>query len=121
MKKEMICIVCPKGCHLSVEMEDNKVQSVSGNTCLRGEQYARSECTAPMRLLTTTIVVENGKDDCVPVITSQSVPKGLLFDIMKATKNKVVKAPIKCHDIILHNVANSGADLIATCDVKKRI
>ncbi|MEF9961977.1 MAG: DUF1667 domain-containing protein [Erysipelotrichaceae bacterium] len=120
MKKEMICIVCPKGCHLSVELDNSNVISILGNTCPRGEEYARSECIAPMRTLTTTIVVEQGEDDCVPVITSQNVPKAKLFDIMEATKNIVVKAPILSHDIILHNVANSGADLIATCNVKKR-
>ena len=33
MEKELICISCPKGCHLKVDEEANKV---TGNGCPRG-------------------------------------------------------------------------------------
>ena len=40
MIREMICIVCPMGCPLTVDIEDGVVVSVAGNTCPRGKAYA---------------------------------------------------------------------------------
>ena len=54
MKKNLTCIVCPIGCSLEVEIENNNVVSVKGNTCPRGEKYAISECSNPERMVTTT-------------------------------------------------------------------
>ena len=42
--KELICIVCPRGCHLKVDAELN----VTGNACPRGIVYGKKEVTAPM-------------------------------------------------------------------------
>lgn len=49
MKKEMICIVCPVGCHISV---DTDTLEVTGNTCPRGEKYGKEELTNPKRVIT---------------------------------------------------------------------
>ncbi|SQB27243.1 Uncharacterized protein with conserved CXXC pairs [Clostridium sporogenes] len=35
--RELICIGCPLGCNLEVEIEDKEVKSVKGNTCPRGK------------------------------------------------------------------------------------
>ena len=35
-RKELICIGCPLGCNLTVEMDGGQVVSVNGNTCKRG-------------------------------------------------------------------------------------
>ena len=39
-RKELICIGCPLGCNLTVEMDGGQVVSVNGNTCKRGENAA---------------------------------------------------------------------------------
>lgn len=39
--KELICIVCPNGCHLRVD--ETGGCRVTGNACPRGEEYGRSE------------------------------------------------------------------------------
>ena len=52
MKRELICIGCPMGCHLTAEVENGAVTSVTGNTCPRGDAYARRECVAPVRTVT---------------------------------------------------------------------
>ena len=39
--KELICIVCPKGCHLKVDEENG--WAVSGNSCPKGAEYGRTE------------------------------------------------------------------------------
>ena len=37
MQKQLTCIVCPKGCQLTVTLEGKEVVSVEGQTCKRGE------------------------------------------------------------------------------------
>ena len=54
-KRELTCIGCPLGCPLMVTMENGAVVSVTGNTCPRGDAYARTEVTAPSRIVTTTV------------------------------------------------------------------
>lgn len=58
MVKDIICVACPMGCQISVELSDSgEILSVTGNTCKRGDAYARTECTNPERSLTTTVKV----------------------------------------------------------------
>ena len=53
MKERMLtCIGCPMGCQLTVTMEGNEILSVEGNTCPRGDIYARKEVTNPTRIVT---------------------------------------------------------------------
>lgn len=76
MIRELICVACPIGCSISVEFdENNKITSISGNQCKRGEAYAVTECTAPTRSLTSTVKVTGGKKPLVPVKTEKPIPK----------------------------------------------
>ena len=56
--KELICIVCPKGCHLQVD-EQNDYQ-VFGNSCPRGAEYGKNELLHPTRVLTSIVKVTGG-------------------------------------------------------------
>lgn len=115
MKREMICVSCPIGCPLTVELdENNKVLSVAGNTCKRGEKYAIDECTNPVRMLTSTIKVNGGALPVVPVKTSKPIPKGKMFECMQAINNEVADAPIRMGDVLISNVCDTGVDIIAT-------
>ena len=115
MIKEMVCVSCPIGCMLTVELGDkNEVVSVKGNTCKRGEQYAIDECTNPVRMLTTTIKVSGGVLPVVPVKTSKPIPKGMMFDCMKVINNEVVDAPVKMGDVLICNICDTGVDIVAT-------
>ena len=51
--KELVCIVCPRGCRLKVDEENDF--AVTGNTCPRGAEYGRNEIMAPTRVLTSTV------------------------------------------------------------------
>ncbi len=118
MTRDMICVSCPIGCALHVELDDaGKVVSVSGNTCKRGEKYAVDECTNPVRMLTSTIRVNGGMLPVVPVKTSVPIPKGKMFECMQAINNEVADAPIKIGDVLIANVCDTGADIIATNEV----
>lgn len=113
-KRELICIGCPMGCPLTVEMNGTEVVSVTGNTCPRGDAYARKEVTNPTRIVTSTVKVEGGKVDMVSVKTKEDIPKGKIFECVKALKDITVKAPVHIGDVILKDVAGTGVDIIAT-------
>ena len=61
-EKNLICIGCPMGCPLTVSMEQGQVIRVTGNTCKRGDIYARKEVTDPTRIVTTTVKVTGGTE-----------------------------------------------------------
>ena len=67
MKKELICVECPKGCSLDADIENGKVVSVSGNKCPRGEEYALSEIENPRRILTSSVLCEGLEIRMLPV------------------------------------------------------
>lgn len=113
----LICIGCPLGCPLTVEMEAGEVKSVSGNTCPRGDAYARKELTNPTRIVTSTVRVAGGKLAMVSVKTQSDIPKGKIFDCVKALKDVEVTAPVKIGDVIVENVAGTGVNVIATKNV----
>jgi CxxC motif-containing protein len=117
-KVNLICIGCPLGCPLVVEMEGKEVVSVSGNTCKNGEKYARKELTNPTRIVTSTVRVIGGTLGMVSVKTSADIPKGKIFDIMKEIREVTVTAPIHIGDVIIKNVADTGVDVIATKHVE---
>ena len=113
----LICIGCPLGCPLTVEMEGKEVKSVSGNTCPRGDAYAKKELTNPTRIVTSTVRVAGGKLAMVSVKTQSDIPKGKIFDCVKALKEVEVTAPVKIGDVIVENVAGTGVNVIATKNV----
>ena len=93
------CIVCPMGCPLQVTKLENGYK-VEGNTCKRGIKYAQEELTNPKRVITTTVKLENSYLNLLPVKTEDSVPKGMIFEIMEELDKIKVSAPIKVGDII---------------------
>lgn len=115
-KKELICIVCPVGCHLEVVEDNNIIKGfiVSGNQCKRGEEYAIKEMANPTRVLTTTVKIRSDHLSRLPVKTSQPIPKDKIFECMKEINRIEVKAPIKVGDIVIKNILGTGADVIAT-------
>ena len=117
-KRELICIGCPMGCPIVVEMEDGKVLSVTGNTCPRGESYARKEVTNPTRIVTTTVRVDGGKVPMINVKTEQDIPKDKIFECIAALRGVTMKAPIHIGDIILENVAGTGVNIVAAGNVE---
>ena len=117
-RKELICIGCPMGCPIVVEMEDGKVLSVTGNTCLRGESYARKEVTNPTRIVTTTVRVDGGKVAMINVKTERDIPKDKIFECIAALRGVTMKAPVHIGDIILENVADTGVNIVAAGNVE---
>lgn len=117
-RNELICIGCPMGCPIVVEMEDGKVLSVTGNTCPRGESYARKEVTNPTRIVTTTVRVDGGKVAMINVKTERDIPKDKIFECIAALRGVTMKAPVHIGDIILENVADTGVNIVAAGNVE---
>lgn len=117
---ELICIGCPMGCNLEVQIEGDKVVKVTGNMCPRGKAYAEKECTNPTRIVTSSVVVEGGEVDVVSVKTEADIPKGKIFDCVKALKGVVVKAPVNIGDVVVENVEGTGVNIIATKKVEAK-
>ncbi|MBP5158732.1 MAG: DUF1667 domain-containing protein [Lachnospiraceae bacterium] len=114
---ELTCIRCPMGCQVKVEMDGDNIVSVTGNTCKRGDAYARSEVTDPKRTVTSTVKVEGGELPVVSVKTATDVPKGSVLDCMKEIDRVTVKAPVHIGDVVLRDVAGTGVDVIVTKDM----
>ena len=114
MKKSLTCVSCPLGCPIEVEIENGEVISVAGNTCKRGDAYARSEVTNPVRSLTTSVKVEGGIHPVVPVKSAGPIPKDKMFECMKEINAVTIKAPVKIGDVVIENICGLGVDIIAT-------
>lgn len=112
---EMICIVCPIGCHLQVEIENN--YKVTGNTCPRGEVYGKEELIAPKRVVTSTVRIEGGIHNRVPVKTTEAIPKEKVFHCMDLLKDIKLKSPVKVGEVILENLFGTGVNLVVTRDM----
>ena len=113
--RELTCIVCPRGCALKVELsDDGAVLSVSGNICKRGEIYANNECTDPQRTVTSTVRCADG--EVVSCKTSTTVPKALVFDVMKEINRVVAPASVAIGDVVIANVLGTGADVVITAN-----
>ena len=113
---ELTCIVCPNGCTLDVRRDGEKI-TVSGNRCPRGEKFAVSELTAPTRTLCTTVATVFPETPVLPVRTSREIPRERLFDVMKEINGVRVSSRVKRGDVIIPNVLELGADIIATGDI----
>lgn len=121
MKKvNLICIGCPLGCPLEVEMEGAEVLTVTGQTCKNGEKYARKELTAPTRIVTSTVRVSGGTLAMVSVKTASDIPKGKIFACVRELQAIDIAAPVAIGDVILENVCDTGVSIIATKNVPLR-
>lgn len=115
MNRTLTCILCPRGCTLTVTGEGEEL-TVTGHTCPRGKKYGIEECTHPVRTVTSSVRVGNRTDTMVCVKTATPVAKEDIFTVMQQIRAARAEAPIKIGDILLKNVC--GSDIIATRDVQ---
>ena len=114
MKRELVCIICPRGCRLTVEGEGENL-TVTGNACPKGKQYAIDECTNPVRTVTSIVRVANRVDTMVSVKTAAPIPKDKIFEVMEAIRAAKVDAPVAAGTVILDGIY--GTEVIATKNI----
>ena len=88
MKKQLICIACPMGCHLEIDIDDD--YKVTGNKCKKGIEYGKKELINPTRIITSTVVIKGGIYKRLPVKTDGEISKKLIFEVMKELLNTPV-------------------------------
>lgn len=115
MIKELICIVCPRGCHLEVDLDNN--YAVKGNECKRGADYGLKELTNPTRVITSTIKISGGIHKRVPVKTDGAIPKGLNFKCMEVINKLEVTSPVKVGQIVVSNILDTGINVVISRDM----
>lgn len=119
--KTITCIACPNGCDVTVSFDDDgKISSITGNRCKNGITYATAEVTAPTRILTSSVLVENGEFALASVKTIQPIPKKLMREAVKALSDCKVQAPVSVGDVVLKNILDTGVDVVSTCNVDKK-
>ena len=114
MERNMTCILCPRGCAMTVRGEVGGLQVV-GNSCPKGQEYAINECTNPVRTVTSTVRISNREDTMVSVKTATPVPKEKMMEVMAQLRSITVSAPVKIGDVVLTGVF--GTDIIVTKEI----
>ena len=118
-KKTLTCIVCPMGCQIEVTLDhDGKVTGITGNTCKRGDSYARKECVAPARTVTGTVRCTGGAAAVVSVRTAGEVPKEKVFQVAHALNTALARLPIAAGDVVIPDVCGTGVCVVATKSAK---
>lgn len=112
---ELICIVCPKGCHLKVDPENDF--AVTGHGCQRGIAYGKDELQNPVRVITSTVAIHGAAHRRCPVKTDGPIPKALISEAMKALDNCQLQAPVKSGQIVAPNLCGTGVNFVATRDM----
>ena len=111
MERNVVCIICPRGCPMVAEISDDGIK-VSGHSCVKGEQYAIDECVNPVRTVTATVRVDNRKDTMVSVKTATPVAKERMMEVMEVLRSMTVDAPLTIGQTVLEDVC--GTKIIVT-------
>lgn len=119
MKKEVICIVCPNSCRLTVSEQGGEI-TVSGHECKRGLEHGISEYRDPRRMLTTTVAIAGGTLPRLPVISTAEIPRGKLGECLQALYKVGVTAPVKSGDLIIKDICGTGVDIAASRSMSKK-
>lgn len=105
------CIMCPLGCEIEIAKSKAGEFLVSGNSCIRGEQYAKNEMIRPLRAVSSLAIIEKG--GVVPVKTSGLVPKDKIDDVIaEIGKIRLSNYP-DFGTVIIKDVLNLGVDVIS--------
>jgi len=118
-RKHFTCVTCPIGCEINVELQDSDVVSIEGSKCTKGQEFVSQELEEPMRILTTTVRMKGAKWAMLPVRTDEPIPKRLFFQVIKELANIELQAPVKISDVIVGDIAGTGANIVATRNMKR--
>lgn len=118
-KKELVCIMCPRGCNIVATLDDGIVVEVKGPRCSFGDRYAREELTAPKRMLTATVRIIGGRLPLLPVVSAAVLPKERVLDCAAVLRAVEVAAPVQAGDVIVRDILGLGVDIVASRDMEQ--
>ena len=117
MIKSYACIICPKGCEITIKTEGTQPISIEGANCNRGMEYVKQELTDPQRTIATLVAVQNGETPLVSVRLTKAIPKAKIFDVVAEIKTVKLTAPVTLGQVVLKNVLGLDSDVISTKNV----
>lgn len=117
--QKITCIRCPMGCEITAEIENNEIKSISGNSCKLGIEHAKKEITAPERIVTSTVVVNGGRNPLVSVWTEKAVPKEKIMELADLLRTISISAPVQIGDVVFENALGLGVNILASSNVDK--
>lgn len=117
MLREFTCIMCPRGCEISGEIEEGKEPIITGNACPKGADYVKQELVNPMRNIASSIKVIGGEEELVSVRLNRPIPKKMIFQVMGEIRRATINAPVKIGDVAIEDVLGLGSDVIVTKNV----
>ena len=118
-EKKFICIRCPRGCEVITSLDGyGSITEIQGNVCKLGRDYVQSEMTNPLRILTTTVRVRNGRHPLVPVWTAQPVPKERVMELARQLRTVTLDAPVSLDQVVLDDALGLGVHVIASGSVE---
>lgn len=110
--KEIICVTCPAGCHITVTGDGKTISDITGYTCKRGIDYATNEYLQPKRSLTSLVKAEGYTCPVISVRSSQPIPKEKLFEAMEVIRKTTVQPPFVIGRVVIENIVDTGVDII---------
>lgn len=113
IEKNIVCVSCPMGCRMKVTLCGEELK-VEGNTCKRGEVYARNEMTDPRRMICSTVRIKGGVHPVVPVKTDKPLPENLKFRCMEIINSIELESPVKMGDVAAANILGTDVNIIVT-------
>lgn len=121
MKREetVTCIMCPLGCKIKVELENDEIKDLVGHACENGMEYAEQEVSSPTRTVMSVVKCVKGDYLTVSIKTSEPVKKDKIDAVMGAVSNIEVEAPVRVGDKIIEDVCGLGVDIVATRNVER--
>jgi CxxC motif-containing protein len=121
MNREIICIMCPLGCRIKVQVEGKEVKQVEGEGCKKGVTYAQQEVTFPGRILTTTVSTDSPEMPLLPVRSNKALPKEKLIECMKHISKHSVTGSVQLGQAVIENILGLGADIVACRTIPLKI
>jgi CxxC motif-containing protein len=121
MNREIICIMCPLGCRIKVQVEGKEVKQVEGEGCKKGVKYAQQEVTFPGRILTTTVSTDSPEMPLLPVRSNKALPKEKLIECMKHISKHSVTGSVQLGQAVIENILGLGADIVACRTIPLKI
>ena len=118
MEQTIVCITCPRGCTMTVNRNGDEI-TVTGNSCKRGEAFAKAELTDPKRTICSTVKTAFKEAPVVPCRVSCDIPKDRIFECMEEINKVLLTERMGRGDVIISNVLGAGADVILTSNILK--
>jgi CxxC motif-containing protein len=114
MEREIICLSCPNGCHLSVRWSQRDDIEVVGGKCERGEPYAREEVFEPKRVVTAVVRTDSTETPFVPIKTDKPILKQLIRPVLESVYARQVRLPVQLGETLIDNFQDSGVNVVFT-------